>query len=114
MKSALPGSCRAREGNHSSLADVSFSTTVRYAAEAVGEIRIVAFDASEEQIAALKRGSVQALIVQNPFQMGYQGVRAAIDYIEGRPVAKRIDTGVTVVTLDNIDDPEVQKLLNPI
>ena len=78
-----------------------------------GMIKLVAFDASPEQVAALKRGSMQALIVQDPFRMGYDGVKAAIDHIEGRPVEKRIDTGVTVVTLDNLDTPEVQKLINP-
>lgn len=78
-----------------------------------GKIMLVCFDASGEQIDALRRGSIQALIVQSPFQMGYLGVKAAIDAIEGRPVDKRIDTGVTVVTMDNFDDPEIQKLLNP-
>ncbi|MCH8203906.1 MAG: ABC transporter substrate-binding protein [Candidatus Hydrogenedentes bacterium] len=79
-----------------------------------GEIYLVSFDASKEQIAALRRGSIQALVVQNPFRMGYEGVKAAIDFIEGRPVEERIDTGVTIVTLDNLDDPEIQKLLNPV
>jgi ribose transport system substrate-binding protein len=79
-----------------------------------GEIKVVAFDAAADEIAALKSGAIQALIVQSPFQMGYLGVQAAIDAIEGRPVEKRIDTGVTVVTLDNYDEPEVQKLLYPL
>lgn len=78
-----------------------------------GRIKLVAFDASEEEINALKRGTIQALIVQDPFLMGYEGVRKAIDAVEGRPVVKRIDTGVVVVTLENIDDREIQKLLNP-
>ena len=83
------------------------------AAGKAGEIKLVAFDASEEQIAALKRGTIQALIVQNPFRMGYEGVAKAIDYLEGREVEKRIDTGVTVVTLENLETPEVQKLIYP-
>jgi len=78
-----------------------------------GDVKLVAFDASPEQIEFLKEGSVQALIVQNPFRMGYQGVESAINYLEGEDVPGRIDTGVTVVTQDNLDDPEVQKLLNP-
>lgn len=79
-----------------------------------GQIKLVAFDASKEQLDALERGSIQALIVQNPFRMGYEGVQIAIDAIEGRPVEKRIDTGVTVVTKTNLNDPEIQKLLNPV
>jgi ribose transport system substrate-binding protein len=78
-----------------------------------GSIKLIAFDASPEQVEALKRGSIQALIVQNPFRMGYDGVKAAIDHIEGRAVEKRIDTGVTVVTLENLESAEVQKLINP-
>ncbi|MBN2309575.1 MAG: ABC transporter substrate-binding protein [Candidatus Hydrogenedentes bacterium] len=84
------------------------------AAGKAGAIKLVAFDAPDEEIQALKKGTIQALIVQNPFQMGYQGVKAAIDHIEGRPVEKRIDTGVTVVTMDNFNEPDVQKLLYPL
>lgn len=83
------------------------------AAGKAGQVKIVAFDASDNELAALERGDLQALIVQNPFQMGYLGVKAAIDHLEGRPVEKRIDTGVTVVTQENVNDPEVQELLNP-
>ncbi len=76
-----------------------------------GEIKLIAFDASPEQLDALKRGTMHALIVQDPFRMGYDGVKTVIDAIEGKPVEKRIDTGVTVVTMENLDSPEVQRLL---
>ena len=78
----------------------------------VGAVKLVAFDASGEQLKALQDGVIQALIVQNPFKMGYEGVKAAVDAIKGNPVEKRIDTGVTVITLENFDDPEIQKLLS--
>ena len=52
--------------------------------------------------------------MQNPYKMGYEGVKAAVDHLEGRPVEKRIDTGVTVVTNDNIDAHEIQKVLYPL
>ncbi len=84
------------------------------AAGKAGEIKVVAFDASEDEIAALKDGSVQALIVQDPFRMGYEGVKAIIDIKAGKTVEKRIDTGVTVVTMDNFEQPDVQKLLFPV
>lgn len=79
-----------------------------------GKVKLVAFDAGDDEIAALKRGTIQALIVQNPFRMGYDGVKTAYEAIQGKTVEKRIDTGVTVVTLENIDTPEVGKLLNPL
>jgi len=79
-----------------------------------GQIKVVAFDASEDEIALLKDGTVQALVVQNPFQMGYKGVKAAVDHLAGKPVEKRIDTGVKVVTMENFNEPDVQKLLYPL
>lgn len=79
-----------------------------------GDVKLVAFDASEDQITGLQSGAVHALIVQNPFSMGYRGVEAAIDAIEGRAVPDRIDTGVTVVTMENFNDPDVQELLFPL
>ena len=84
------------------------------AAGKAGQIKLVAFDAGDDEIAALKRGTIQALIVQNPFRMGYDGVKTALDVIQGKKVEKRIDTGVTAVTMENIETPEVQKLLNPL
>jgi ribose transport system substrate-binding protein len=78
-----------------------------------GEVKLVGFDAAKEQVDLLRDGTIHALVVQSPFQMGYQGVKAALDAINGKEVEKRIDTGVTVVTLENVDTPEVQKLLNP-
>ncbi|HDP34922.1 MAG TPA: sugar ABC transporter substrate-binding protein [Candidatus Hydrogenedentes bacterium] len=77
-----------------------------------GEVKLVAFDASGEQLTALKDGVIQALIVQNPFRMGYESVKSVVDALEGRPVPKRIDTGVTVITLENLDQPEIQALLS--
>ena len=84
------------------------------AAGKAGEVKLVAFDASGEEIRALKEGTIQALVVQSPFRMGYEGVKAAIDHLEGRPVEKRIDTGVSVVTMENFNEPAIQKLLFPL
>jgi len=78
-----------------------------------GEIKLVAFDAADAEINALKEGGIQVLVVQDPFKMGYDGVRLAIDAIQGKEVEKRVDTGVTLVTMDNFNDPEIQKLLFP-
>jgi ribose transport system substrate-binding protein len=79
-----------------------------------GEFKIVAFDASPDEITALERGTIHALIVQNPFKMGYLGVKSAYDHLQGQPVEKRVDTGVVVITKENLNDAEIQKLLNPL
>ncbi len=82
------------------------------AAGKTGDVKLVAFDASGEQLAALEDGAIQALIVQNPFKMGYEAVKTVVDVIRGKEVPQRVDTGVTVITPDNINDPDVQALLS--
>ncbi len=80
-----------------------------------GKIKLVGFDASDIEIAKLKAGVIQALIVQNPYKMGYEGVQLAIRAIKKEPIQQRhIDTGVTVVTMQNFNTPAVQKLLYPL
>jgi ribose transport system substrate-binding protein len=78
-----------------------------------GKVKVVGFDASDNEIQALRDGLVQALIVQDPFKMGYLGVKYAVDAVHGKAVPKRVDTGVYVVTKENLDSPEIQKLLHP-
>ncbi len=78
-----------------------------------GKVKIVAFDAATNEIEALKKGLIQALIVQNPYKMGYIGVKTALDVINGEEVSKRIDTGVSVVTMENLNNEDIQKVLNP-
>jgi len=79
-----------------------------------GRVHVVGFDASEDQIRALEGGLVDALVVQNPFKMGYEGVRAVVQALDGRSPERRIDTGVTVVTKANMRTPAVDRLLHPL
>lgn len=76
------------------------------------EIKMVGFDAEKALIDGLKAGQIDALVVQNPFKMGYEGVKAIAMTIKGQPVEKKIDTGVAVVTKDALDKPEIKALLN--
>lgn len=78
-----------------------------------GKIKFVGFDASPDLIAGMKRGTINALVVQDPYRMGYQGVKSLIDHKAGKDVPKFIDTGVYVVTPENMDEPKMAKLLNP-
>ncbi|WP_273836303.1 ABC transporter substrate-binding protein [Guptibacillus sedimenti] len=77
------------------------------------KVDLVAFDADPDEISALKEGTIDALVVQNPYMMGYDGVKNVVKAINGEEIDKKVDTGVTVVTRDNLDDDEVQKLLYP-
>lgn len=78
-----------------------------------GNVRFVGFDASPKLVEALKRGVMDGLVLQNPFGMGYEGVRTMVAHLRGEPVARRIDTGVLVATRDNMNTPEVMQRLRP-
>ena len=78
-----------------------------------GKITFVGFDASDTFIEAMKAKQLHGIVVQNPFNMGYLGVRTMVEVLQGKTIEKRIDTGVTMVTLDNMNTPEIQTLLHP-
>lgn len=78
-----------------------------------GNLTFIGFDATEMLVTALRDGQLHGLVVQNPMRMGYLGVRTMVEHLQGQTVDKLIDTGVGVITPDNLDDPEVQELLNP-
>jgi ribose transport system substrate-binding protein len=86
---------------------------LRNAGKAGGAVKVVGFDAGGQTVEALKKGDVQAVIVQNPLRMGYLGVMTMFDHLQGKAVEKRIDTGVYVVTPDNMDTAEMKDLLYP-
>jgi len=78
-----------------------------------GKVSFVGFDASQVFIDAMRAGQLHGIVVQNPFNMGYLGVRTMVDHLLGKPVEKKIDTGVMLVTKDNLESPEVRTLLHP-
>jgi ribose transport system substrate-binding protein len=85
---------------------------VRNAGKA-GEIVIVGWDAASEEVQGVREGVITALVVQNPFRMGYDGTNAAVKMVRQGVQVKGQDTGATIVTKDNLNKPEVQSLLNP-
>lgn len=79
-----------------------------------GKVKLVAYDSSDKELEELNKGTIQALIVQDPYQMGYKGVKTVLMAIKKQPIAdKKVDSGMTVVTKDNLSDPRVDKLLHP-
>lgn len=79
-----------------------------------GKVKLVSYDASDEQLKDLKEGAIQALIVQNPYQMGYIGVKTAVKAIHKEKILEKfVNSGVSVVTTANLETPEIQKLVNP-
>ena len=68
-----------------------------------GKIQVVGFDAGPNQVAALRAGTVQALIAQQPAEIGKFGVDAAVASLDGGTVTPKVQTGFTILTKDNID-----------
>lgn len=68
-----------------------------------GEIVVIGFDAGPDQVAALKDGTVQALIAQQPYNIGVQGVQQAVKALKGQKTKKKITTGFTILTKNNVD-----------
>ncbi len=76
-----------------------------------GKLKFVGFDTSPPLLAALRKGELQALVAQNPTKMGYEGVKTAVAALRGEKVAPRIDTGVVLITRDNLDSADVKAML---
>ena len=76
-----------------------------------GKVRFVGFDTSPPLLEALQSGEIDALVAQDPTLMGYQGVKTLVAHLQGKAVAKTIDTGVRLITRENLNSPEIKKLL---
>ena len=92
---------------------IAMAKALRDIGKGGGKVKMVGFDAGSQSVADLKNGDVQGLVVQNPVFMGYKGVMTMIEHLQGKPVEKRIDTGVVLVTPENCEQPEVKELLYP-
>jgi ribose transport system substrate-binding protein len=78
-----------------------------------GKLKFVAFDSSDSMIDDLKDGTIDAMVVQDPFQMGFESVRILVDRLKGENPPKRIDLSARVVTKPDLEKPEVRELLSP-
>jgi ribose transport system substrate-binding protein len=78
-----------------------------------GKVRFIGFDSSEKMIAALRAGHLSGFVVQNPLSIGYLAVKTMVGHLRGENVPERIDTGSTLITKENLDQPEIRELLNP-
>ena len=78
-----------------------------------GKVKYVGFDSSDRLVQGLRKGQIHGLVLQDPINMGYLGVKTVVAHLQGRKVEKRIDTGSSVATPDNMDDPKMKNLLEP-
>ena len=78
-----------------------------------GKVTFVGFDASQILVDAMRAHQLDGIAVQNPMRMGYLGVKTMVAHLRHQPVEKKIDTGVTLVTPDNLDLPATKDLIAP-
>jgi ribose transport system substrate-binding protein len=78
-----------------------------------GKVVYIGFDSSERLVQALKEDKIQGLVLQDPVRMGYLAVKTMVEHLEGKQVANRVATGEHVATRENMNEPEIQKLIVP-
>jgi ribose transport system substrate-binding protein len=77
------------------------------------KVRFVGFDASDKLVKAVEGGAIDALVLQNPFKMGYLAVTTLVGHLKGEKQQPRTDTGAQVVDKENLTDPAVREVVKP-
>ncbi|MEP7270974.1 MAG: substrate-binding domain-containing protein [Acidobacteriota bacterium] len=77
----------------------------------VGKVILVGFDSSPNLIDDLRAGALDSLVLQDPYKMGYEGVKTIVDKLNGKEPVRLQDTGVKLLTKENLETPEMQKLI---
>lgn len=77
------------------------------------EVIGVAYDGNPEEVAGVRSGALKAILVQDLYNWGYQGVNFAYSLVNGENLESYFNTGVTLVTMENIDNDEIQDVLDP-
>jgi ribose transport system substrate-binding protein len=78
-----------------------------------GKIMLVGFDSDDKTVKLLADGNIQALVVQDPFRMGYEGIKTALAASKGEKVPENVDTGANVITKENMNTERSKELLTP-
>ena len=78
-----------------------------------GKVKFVGFDASEKLVQALEQGDIDGLVLQNPINMAYLGVKSAVEKINGGKLEPYVDTGVQVATPENMNTAQMKQLHSP-
>ncbi len=78
-----------------------------------GKVKFVGFDASDTLAKGLADAHIDGLVLQDPVNMGYLGVKTMVSHIHGQPVDKRVDTGVRLISREHMNDADAKELLHP-
>lgn len=76
-----------------------------------GKVKVVGFDASPLLVDGLRKGEINALVVQDPVRMGYSSVKLMVDHLDGKPIEQQVNTDAHLATRENMDDPQIKPLL---
>ena len=77
------------------------------------KVALIGFDSDDKTLGYLKDGTIAGLVVQDPYRMGYDGIKTALAVSKGEKVEKNIDTGANLVTKANMNEPKISALINP-
>ncbi|MET0258786.1 MAG: ABC transporter substrate-binding protein [Methylobacterium sp.] len=77
------------------------------------KVALIGFDSDDRLVGFLKDGVISALVVQDPYRMGYDGIKTALAASKKETVAKNVDTGANLITTANMNEARSQELLNP-
>jgi ribose transport system substrate-binding protein len=94
-------------------ATIAMTKALRDIGKAGGKVKMIGFDAGTKSVLDMQNGDVQGLAVQNPVLMGYLAVMTMVKHLQGEKVESRIDTGVVLVSPENMEQPENKDLLHP-
>ena len=78
-----------------------------------GKIKFVGFDSSPKLVQAMDKGEIHGLVVQDPINMGYLGVKIMVRHLRGEKVETLTDTGSVVATKENMNTDRIKDLLSP-
>jgi ribose transport system substrate-binding protein len=77
------------------------------------KIMLIGFDSDDKTVKLLADGNIQALVVQDPFRMGFEGIKTALAASKGEKVPENVDTGANVITKENMNTERSKELLTP-
>jgi ribose transport system substrate-binding protein len=78
-----------------------------------GKVRLVTFDTSDTHIDALQKGTIDVMLVQDSFRIGYEAVKSLADKLQGRTPPHRQDLPARAIRKEDLAKPEVQSLVKP-
>ena len=78
-----------------------------------GKVKLVTFDFSDTHVEALKNGTINVMLVQDPFRIGYEAVKSLAQKLNGETPIHRLDIPARVIVKADLDKPEIKALLSP-